>query len=537
MSRGVNCSREPHQVGHRDEGSSMILALVVMVVGTLMVLPMMNYTMSVLRANKSSSTKLARIEVVEGGLRATFFDPLKLYQACVESGGNTAVQLAVPPGLNIESECTTIGSQQRVEVPEDFRFALTTTQVGSNAVIPAPYVATPEESPLLNGTISPAWCTSMVPVGGADKVPCGKPYPNNGNVDPLRWLADTSTEYVDEKVFTPLLPAVANAFAYAGGYDMIEGPCRVFFPGRYVDDVVITGSTPVYFASGVYYFEKTVRISGDANVVVGAGSAPGCVESDAVAVADAINVPFDAYSNGVGGTWVFGQNGRLVIDTATPSTGAGVNLVFNRRLVANTDPEAVMNEVSIMSVNGVLAGTATVDLDIDLDGDLEAKIDLHVPATQVLGDPPVDAVNHLYKASNLVSTFGPPVSCAISASVPGCPIIDINLGTTAPVNVKIPGYVSIPQGMLSLVVADGANVNKRIAFGGGILAAQMAVSAVVPDFLQLGLLNPVVQKTFKIVTRTVSGSPRLVATAQVQVNETGGYAINSWVVKSEYIAT
>jgi hypothetical protein len=80
-------------------------------------------------------------------------------------------------------------------------------------------------------------------------------------------------------------------------------------------------------------------------------------------------------------------------------------------------------------------------------------------------------------------------------------------------------------------------VNKRIAFGGGILAAQMAVSAVVPDFLQLGLLNPVVQKTFKIVTRTVSGSPRLVATAQVQVNETGGYAINSWVVKSEYVAT
>jgi len=202
-----------------------------------------------------------------------------------------------------------------------------------------------------------------------------------------------------------------------------------------------------------------------------------------------------------------------------------------------------MNEVSIMSVNGVLAGTATVDLNIDLDADLEGKIDLHVPASQLfrppsaLGEPPVDAYTYLYKASNLVSTWLPPVSCAGSASVPGCPIIDINLGTTASVNVKIPGYVSIPQGMLSLVVADGANVNKRIAFGGGILAAQMAVSAVVPDFLQLGLLNPVVQKTFKIVTRTVSGSPRLVATALVQVNETGGYAINSWVVKSEYVAT
>ena len=516
----------------------MILALVVMLVGTLMVLPMMDYTMGVLRANRSSSAKLARVEVVEGGLRATLYDPLKLYQACAENGGGGAtleVPLAVPPGLNIESVCTTVGHSLQ-DVPDEQRFALTTTQVGSNANIPPPYVAAPSE-PEFDGTISAVWCTSMNPGPGGGKVPCGKPYLANGDLNPQRWLTDASTTSGSGKIFTPYLPPVANAFAYAGGYNMIEGPCKVYFPGRYVDDVVITGSTPVYFASGIYYFEKTVRISGDATVVVGAGSTPGCVESDAVAVADAINVPFDAYSNGVGGTWVFGQNGRLVIDTATASTGTGVNLTFNRRLVASTDPAAVMNEVSIMSVNGVVAGSATIDLVRDLDSDLDGDIELQVPATQVYGTTPADALTHQYRASNLISTAGPPVSCALSASVPGCPIIDINLSTAAKVIVKIPGYVSVPQGMLSLTVADGANVNKKISFGGGILAAQVAVSAVVPDYLQLGLLNPVVQLTFKIVTRTTSGSPNMTATALVQVNETGGYAINSWVVQSSYAPT
>ena len=112
-----------------------------------------------------------------------------------------------------------------------------------------------------------------------------------------------------------------DAAGYAGGYNVDLGGgqfCKVYFPGRYTDDVVITGTTPVYFVSGVYYFEKTLRLSGDAHVVVGAGATDGCVDGDAIAVADAGYA--DATSSGVGGTFVFGANGRLVIDTATPSS-------------------------------------------------------------------------------------------------------------------------------------------------------------------------------------------------------------------------
>jgi hypothetical protein len=62
-----------------------------------------------------------------------------------------------------------------------------------------------------------------------------------------------------------------------------------------------------------------------------------------------------------------------------------------------------------------------------------------------------------------------------------------------------------------------------------VLTATIGVSADRPESLQIGLLNSVVQRTFKIVSQTTNSRPRVTATAMVQVNQTGGYAINSWV--------
>ncbi len=506
----------------RDQGSTLIFALVCILLGSLIVLPLMNYTMSVLRADRVRSNLTERTEAVKGGLRAALYDPVALYQACVNSGRTTAVQLAVPPGLGISSYCTTTKDALQ-DVPSDQRYAVATTQVGSNALIPAPYTAPPDR-PDLEGTMGTAWCTSLA---ATEPIPCGKPYPNNGSATTTQWQADVSVTTAGAKIFTPSLPPFSNYLAYAGGYDMPvgdSGPCKVYFPGKYTDDVVLTGTTPIYFVSGVYYFEKALRISGDAQVVAGTGSTPGCVESDAVAVADAIGAPFDASSSGVGATFVFGANGRLVIDNAT--AGSSTKFVMNRRLVADEDPLSVLNDVSIMSVNGVFNGTSTTAL--DLPGQL------NVPVTPVLNGPDTspDPWTHFYKASNLVSTVTAPVGCSLplTAVVPSCPIIDVQFSTTSTVTVKIPGYISVPQGSVSVASTAGSEVNKSLTFGGGILAAQVGVTGPAPAFLQLGLLNPVVQKTFKIVTETTSGTPRVTATALVQVNETGGHAVNSWVV-------
>ena len=133
-----------------------------------------------------------------------------------------------------------------------------------------------------------------------------------------------------------------------------------------------------------------------------------------------------------------------------------------------------------------------------------------------------------------MSQAATPVHCSLPLTgvTAACPIIDIALTSTAKVEVKIPGYVSIPQGTLSIDVSVGAGVNKNIAFGGGVLTAQIGIPNEIPAAFQMGLLNPVVQKTFKIVTETVSGSPKVRSTALVQVNETGGNAVNSWVIET-----
>lgn len=507
---------------HADEGSSLILCLVFIIVVSLMVIPVMDYIMAVTRSNRVLVNRAERVEAVKGGLRAALVNPAQLYAACVSSGRTMAVPLAVPPDLGIASSCTTTKDALQT-VPSDLRWALTSTQAGSNALIPPPYVSPDPSSPEMDGMISAAWCTSMTQ---SPQVPCGKPYPYNGNTDTVAWVTDTTSTSSGSRIYSPQLPPFSNSIRPAAPKDLPlqDTPCDVFFPGKYVDDVVITSSKPVYFVSGIYYFEKSLRISGDAHVVVGAGIAAGCADSDAVAVADAPDAPPDAYSSGVGGTFVFGANGRFVVDTATAGGSTGASIVFNRRLVATNDPLASLNDISIMSVNGVWNGTSTATL--DLPGQL------HVPVALVAGTTPTDPWAQRYKASALVSTPSAPVACAPAPAVPAasCPIIDLNFTTSGTISVKVPGYIAVPQGSISVQTTPGAGVNKSVSFGGGILTAQMSVSADVPQFLQLGLLNPVVQKTFKITTSTTSGNPRIVSVALVQVNETGGYAVNSWLV-------
>ena len=520
--------RDRHTPAHdvareSDQGSALIMTLVFIIVVSLTVLPLMGYILGVTRSNRLLVIRAERIEAVKAGLRTALISPTQLYAACINSGRTTSVALAVPPGLGITSKCTTT-QDALAEVPSDLRWALTTTQAGSEVYVPAAYVNPDPGSPELNGMMSPTWCTSM---NSAPPVPCGKPYPNNGSVDTMAWLADTSQTSAGSKVWTPQLPPFSNTLRSATAKDLLTGdaPCKIFFPGKYIDDVVITDSTPVYFVSGVYYFEKTLRISGDAQVVVGAGLTPGCADSDAIAVAETVNAPLDAYSNGVGGTFVFGADGRFVVDTATAGGAAGASIVFNRRLVGANDPLAPLNNISIMSVNGVWSGSSTTALDI--------PGQLHVPVALVSGSTPTDPWTQKYKASTLVSPATPAVQCAPPPTAPAvdCPIIDFSFTTAAKITVSIPGYVAVPQGSISVQTAAGAEVSKSITFGGGILAAQMQVNAPTPEFLQLGLLNPVVQKTFKITTTTTTGKPTIEAVALVQVNETGGYAVNSWVVE------
>ena len=72
---------------HGDRGSVLILVLVLVVVAGLIVIPLMNYTMSVLRLNTAVSERTKDVEAAKGGLRVALSDPKNVFNEC-DNGGN-----------------------------------------------------------------------------------------------------------------------------------------------------------------------------------------------------------------------------------------------------------------------------------------------------------------------------------------------------------------------------------------------------------------------------------------------------------------
>ncbi len=475
----------PRAEGDGDNGATLILALVLMIIGATIVLPALNYTMTVTRTGRSVQNKVERAEAVKGGLRTVLADGKGLYKACKDAGLTQPVSLA-SPGLDVgvETSCTTT-ADTLAEDPNNLWYAGVST-----------------------------WAGSVLPTGLS-----GGMYPGSGNADPTLWLNDASISSDGGKIWTPQLPVIPTDLRSNAGYGMPSayGSCRVFFPGKYTDPLTLTANSNYYFVSGVYYFENTLRISGDAKVVIGLGAIEGCTDDlDSVSYAD-YAAPFNHNQSGAGATLVFGGNGRLVVDNATPSTTAtGASLSINKRLVSPTETGVLSSEgVSVMSVNGVLSGTAIADLN---------QPEIFVPAPMEASTPPTPASGVTFKPSLLVPTVAP--------ALPALPIVDINLSGAMPVTIDIESYIATPQGTVSIVTAPGTTAGKSVQMLGGVLGANINVSVDRPEVFVAGLVNQVVQKTFKIVSTTTAGSPRVSATALVKVNDTGDYAIGSYVVQT-----
>lgn len=470
-------SRRPR--AEADDGSSLVIVLAFILIGALFIMPMMQYAVAVTRAGSSQQDKIVRAEAVKGAFRTAMADPKKLYAACSNSGLNEEITLA-SAGLDIgvTTECTTVKYALELDNAE-LRTAMTTTFVGA----PAPV-----------GTV-------------------GSVYPGSGSADVAAWVADTSSVSVGNKILLPTLPAHALTHPSSAGYAMPAwvGNCRVFFPGTYNDPITITGSQPVFFTSGIYYFDNTVTISGSANVVVGAGSIEGCT-SDQVAAFEALGAPTNHNITGYGATWIFGGAGRLAFNDSV--AGTGPSLQFNARLVGDTDVASLSSRsVSIMSVNGVESAGVAVDFGI--------PAQIFVPRSTNSATPPVQAMVDQYRPSTLrTDGLGTPYPA----------IIDVSFTTATTATLWIPGYVAVPQGYINISASPGAGANKTVQMVGGVLAAYWAQTPDQPATLQLGIVNRVVQKTFKVVSRTNVGSPRVVSIAVVQINDYGEYVVNSWEI-------
>ena len=333
--------------GGSDDGSALILVLVLMVIAALIVLPLMDYAMAVGRTNTVLSSKTARTEAVKGGLRIALADTAALYDTCGPPDGQAHTGIDLPmSGLKVpvKTECFFIDEAVSLATTE-VRYGLAAVQVGKT--VPA-------------GMLSPGW------------VPTAAPPTTN------EWISQTSLTSVTDKIWLPNLPTHGLSPRTPAGWPMppefatAEFPtCRVYFPGTYPNALTING--PTYFASGIYYFEDTVNITGGADVVVGGGLVEGCA-TDQYAAFYAVGAPSTHNINGLGATFVLGKAGRLLVD----NTAGPIKLRFNKRYVPSGDDGVAPSAgVSIASVNGKLAADGITGVDL-----LQPNV-LEVPVSKV----------------------------------------------------------------------------------------------------------------------------------------------------------
>ena len=79
----------------RDKGSALMLCIVFVLLGSLLLVPLLRYTATVIRANGQQRTKINAAEVARGALRTSMASPEALYDVCSNSGLHTAVELAI----------------------------------------------------------------------------------------------------------------------------------------------------------------------------------------------------------------------------------------------------------------------------------------------------------------------------------------------------------------------------------------------------------------------------------------------------------
>ncbi len=310
-----------NETTRRDDGSILPLVLVMSIIMGLILIPTFAYASAVLRANRVVSDGGREMEAVRAGARVAMADPFEVFARCKPGSSYTL-------STNINAPAFT-----------------TCTQVDEIGLIP-----TAEKH---RGTVA---------------IQLDETTPNNA-LDPETsptgaltdwWVANSTAQPTVGKIWTPALPPKPNVISDPDGYQLgAPYNCTVYFPGMFDQPVVIDDRT--YFASGVYYFLDTVTVVGGADAVVGMGVMEGCTDDYDVA---SLIEPLEPLPSGGGGTFVFGDEGRLIIDDslATDATGnivpnttdKALTFRFNQRYVQESwQPEA---RVSVMSVNGDIDG-------------------------------------------------------------------------------------------------------------------------------------------------------------------------------------
>jgi hypothetical protein len=475
----------------RDQGSALLLVLILMVVGSVIAIGLLTFTRVLLDTRPALHEQNSAAEAVKSGTRMAIalqrdFGP----SSCFAASTNWSLN-----GYNVNSTCTTVTSY----TSGASRYGtITTLNSGTSANIATPSWA---------GAVNSALSGNILINTGTASTPLSSSLLNEGS---NQWTSianqwwqlagDNPTGTVWNYPQLPQIPSFERP-----GSQAVIGSCSLYFPGRYLGTTALTlnGGTH-YFASGIYYFERPIVITGGAQVVFGEGSYAGCAVDAQAAYASA--APKSHEITGKGATLLLGNGATFTVQESS--------VRFNRRVSTSTTRGS--EGVSIRTINFGQSNTSVV-----------------IPADSVLlpdGTSTPIASHSIVPVANATA-----VSYVSSTLAPSTTWgIDIRLnGTTSTTNrFLVDGYIFVPNTGVRVTSTTSAY---EFGMTGGLviaklqLALSLAPSKGITSY-KVGVVSQTIQRKVRLAVSTTNGTRHALSTAIIEVHADKSYAINSWVI-------
>jgi type II secretory pathway pseudopilin PulG len=534
-------SSSPARRGDDERGAVLLVVLIMMIVGMILVGAALGFAGSSLGLSKTAVKRDQRAETAEGVVKmaigtrksfdpATGCAPSALYTVDPDAPRDDVTKVLLPPPPGKEPLYATVACA-RVVVDKKIAngtYGLMTTSldpsitpiqsnedltISGNIFISAgrvdgSNVTSSHAVTLSNSTYGPGdspnryrkggnafGCDSAAIVNAVNDA--ADQAPESVNCETVRWL-DRDGRYSAEYntwwgyEITSLPPDERS------GASFTSGGCTVYFPGRYHGLNITSGQH--YFASGAYYFDAPVTISGG-TVVGGAGPELGC-SYDAEASLNA-QAPISPHVSGKGVEFILGGPATVSI------TGNTTAVSLNRREPGALDFYSGQ-ATSIVAAN---ADTWTPLLEIS-----EPWLAIDDPASTDL----------LYQGMHNHSIPNPPGPnlTYTPTSVPvGAEMVKIDVGGNS--KVIIGGAVWVPSGKL-FIRQNSSNASVRLGFGA--VAHHVLFDIENEDKIYVGTPDKTVEITQFRFTAT---SGPTTATGTLEYNEFGDNSVSALDIGSK----
>lgn len=481
----------PEHKAELDRGSALLMVLILMTVGSIIAVGLLTYARVLLDTRPALHEQNAAAEAVKSGTRMAIalqrdFGP----SACFAASTNWSLN-----GYNVNSSCTTVTSYT---TSANRYGTISTLNSGTTADISTPSWA---------GSTTTALTGNILVNIGTSTSPLSSSLINDGsatwNNTAQQWWQMAGDNPTGTNWVYPQLPQIPS-FERPGSQASISA-CSLYFPGRFLGTTPLTlnGGTH-YFASGIYYFQRPLVITGGAQVVFGEGSYAGCAVDAQAAYAS--TAPRSHEITGKGATLLLGGGASLTVQESS--------VRFNRRVSTSTTRGS--EGVSIRTVNfGQSNSTVVIPADTVLTPDgTTTPIAVH-SIIPVANATPVAYVS---------STLAPSTSWGVD--------VRLNGSNSFANRFLVDGYIFVPN---TGVRATSTTATYEFGMIGGVVATKLQLNLMLAPSkaataYRVGVISQTIQRKVRLAVSTTGGIRQAVSTAVVEIHADKSYAINSWVV-------